>query len=71
MARRRRTIRLRPKAPARERKRKQRRRRSARAHHRPELIGLALAALGLFLATRAVPGLERRLRRLRDGVRDA
>src|SRR5450432_1735863 len=51
MARRRRTVKLRPKAPARERKRRQRRKRSSRAHHRPELLGLALASLGLFLAT--------------------
>jgi DNA segregation ATPase FtsK/SpoIIIE, S-DNA-T family len=50
MARRKRRVKLRPKAPARERKRKQQRRRST-AHHRPELIGLFLVALGLFLAS--------------------
>src|SRR5262245_36454941 len=48
MARRRRKVRLRRKSPARVRKQKQRRR--TRSHHRPELIGLGLAALGLFLA---------------------
>ena len=39
---------LRPRTPSRVRKRSARTRRS---HHHPELIGLGLAALGLFLAT--------------------
>ena len=52
MARRRRTVKLRPKSPSRVRKQKQRRKKAAgRSHHRPELIGLALTALGLFLAS--------------------
>jgi DNA segregation ATPase FtsK/SpoIIIE, S-DNA-T family len=41
---------LRPRTPARVKKRSKRRR-AARAHHHPELIGLVLAALGLFLAS--------------------
>jgi DNA segregation ATPase FtsK/SpoIIIE, S-DNA-T family len=51
MARRRRTVRLRPKSPARVRKRKRRRAAPARSYQRPELLGLALVALGLFLAS--------------------
>ncbi|HZQ02499.1 MAG TPA: DNA translocase FtsK [Gaiellaceae bacterium] len=47
MARKKRTIRLRPRKPARLRKRK---RRGARSHHHPELAGLATCALGVFLA---------------------
>ncbi len=42
-----RTVKLRPKAPSRVRRRK---RRAARSHHHPELIGLAVCALGVFLA---------------------
>ena len=49
MARRKPKRRLRPKTPARVRKRKQRTR--SRSHHRPELAGLGLAALGLLLAS--------------------
>ena len=49
MARRKPKRRLRPKTPARIRKRKQRTR--SRGHHRPELAGLGLAALGLLLAS--------------------
>jgi S-DNA-T family DNA segregation ATPase FtsK/SpoIIIE len=50
MARKKRTSRLRPKSPSRIRKR---RRRAARAssHHHPELVGLGLLALGIFLGT--------------------
>jgi S-DNA-T family DNA segregation ATPase FtsK/SpoIIIE len=48
MAQKRRAKRLRPKTPARVRKRKRTRRGSA--HQHPELVGLGLAALGLFLA---------------------
>ena len=51
MARRRRTVKLRPKSPARVRKQKQRRKQPTRSHHRPELIGLGLVAFGLFLAS--------------------
>jgi S-DNA-T family DNA segregation ATPase FtsK/SpoIIIE len=47
MARKKRRSKLRPKTPARVRKR---RARTGRSHHHPELIGLGLAALGLFLA---------------------
>src|SRR3954451_6306450 len=51
MARRRRTVKLRPKSPARARQQKQRRKQPVRSHHRPELIGLGLVAFGLFLAS--------------------
>ena len=47
MARKKRTSKLRPKTPKRV---KRRRGRKPRGHQHPELIGLALAALGLFLA---------------------
>jgi S-DNA-T family DNA segregation ATPase FtsK/SpoIIIE len=50
MARKKRPAKLRPKTPARIRKRT-RRKRSVRAHHHPELVGLALLAFGLFMAT--------------------
>jgi S-DNA-T family DNA segregation ATPase FtsK/SpoIIIE len=49
MARKKRSTRLRPQTPARVRKKK-RARRHARGHQHPELIGLALAAFGVFLA---------------------
>src|SRR5437899_10086335 len=49
MARRKPKRRLRPKTPARVRKRARRTR--SRGHHRPELWGLGLAALGLLLAS--------------------
>ena len=39
---------------------------AARGHQHPELIGLGLAAFGLFMAQRALRGLERRLRRQGD-----
>ncbi len=51
MARKRRSTKLRPRTPARIRKRRSRKPRSAaplRSHHRPELLGLALFALGIF-----------------------
>ena len=49
MARRRKKSVLRPRVPARVRKAK--RSRKTRGHQHPELIGLVLASLGLFLAT--------------------
>jgi S-DNA-T family DNA segregation ATPase FtsK/SpoIIIE len=49
MARKKRPSKLRPKAPSRVKKQKQKRR--PRGHQHPELIGLGLVALGLFLAT--------------------
>jgi DNA segregation ATPase FtsK/SpoIIIE, S-DNA-T family len=49
MARRRKKRAVRPRAPARVRKAK--RTKKARGHQHPELVGLVLAALGLFLAT--------------------
>ena len=52
MARKRRTTKLRPKTPSRVKRRKPTRRGPrARAHQHPELIGLALAAVGIFLAS--------------------
>ena len=48
---------LRPRTPARVKKRTKPRR-PARAHHHPELIGLVLAALGLFLASLLYLGWE-------------
>jgi hypothetical protein len=50
MARRKRTSKLRPKVPSRIRRRK-RKRAATRSHHHPELIGLGLLALGIFLGT--------------------
>ncbi len=50
MAARKRQTKLRPKTPSRVKKRTSKRKR-ARSHHHPELIGLALAALGIFLGT--------------------
>jgi DNA segregation ATPase FtsK/SpoIIIE, S-DNA-T family len=47
MAQRKRTSKLRPKTPSRVKKR---RRRAAKSHHHPELIGLVICALGVFLA---------------------
>jgi S-DNA-T family DNA segregation ATPase FtsK/SpoIIIE len=49
MARRKRPSVVRPRSPARVRKRKRARR--TRGHHHPELIGLGLVALGVFLAS--------------------
>src|SRR5262245_34706481 len=50
MARKKRPARVRPKTPSRVKKRTQRRRSAARApHQHPELIGLGLIAVGLFL----------------------
>jgi DNA segregation ATPase FtsK/SpoIIIE, S-DNA-T family len=48
---------LRPRAPARVKKRIKRRR-EGRSHHHPELIGLGLAALGLFLGSLLLLGWE-------------
>ena len=50
MASRKRPARLRPKTPSRVKKRKRKTKR-ARGHQHPELVGLWLAALGLFLAS--------------------
>jgi S-DNA-T family DNA segregation ATPase FtsK/SpoIIIE len=47
MAPRKRTVKPRPKSPARVKTRK---RRKARSHHHPELLGLAICAIGVFLA---------------------
>jgi DNA segregation ATPase FtsK/SpoIIIE, S-DNA-T family len=49
MPRTKRTRKLRPRAPARVKKRKRKQR--VRSHHRPELAGLGLAALGVLLAS--------------------
>jgi DNA segregation ATPase FtsK/SpoIIIE, S-DNA-T family len=49
MARRRRVHKTSPKTPSRVKKRTTRRRRRARTHHYPELIGLALVGIGVFL----------------------
>jgi S-DNA-T family DNA segregation ATPase FtsK/SpoIIIE len=52
MARKKRRLKLRPRSPARLRRRKRERKRArVRSHHHPELIGLGLAAVGLFLAS--------------------
>jgi DNA segregation ATPase FtsK/SpoIIIE-like protein len=48
MARKKRPIKVRPKSPARVRKKTRRR---IRSHHHPELIGLGLAAFGLFMGS--------------------
>jgi S-DNA-T family DNA segregation ATPase FtsK/SpoIIIE len=56
MARKKRQSKLRPRKPARVKKKQPRR--PARAHHHPELVGLGLAALGLFLATLLYLGWE-------------
>src|SRR5262249_45308630 len=47
MARKKRPTKLRPKSPARIRKRKRKDR--VRGHHHPELVGLGMATLGVFL----------------------
>ena len=49
MARKRRSTKLRPKTPARVRKKKRVKRSGPRGHHHPELVGLGLFALGIFL----------------------
>jgi DNA segregation ATPase FtsK/SpoIIIE, S-DNA-T family len=51
MARRRKKRAVRPRVPARVKKTKTKRAKRARGHQHPELIGLFLAALGVFLAT--------------------
>ena len=48
MARKKRPSKVRPKSPARVRKKTRRR---SRSHHHPELIGLGLAAFGLFIGS--------------------
>jgi S-DNA-T family DNA segregation ATPase FtsK/SpoIIIE len=50
MAQRKRKARPRPKTPSRVKKRRRRARGEASTHHHPELIGLALVGLGVFLA---------------------
>jgi S-DNA-T family DNA segregation ATPase FtsK/SpoIIIE len=49
MARKRRSTKLRPKSPARVRRKKRAKRSGPRGHHHPELVGLGLVALGIFL----------------------
>jgi S-DNA-T family DNA segregation ATPase FtsK/SpoIIIE len=66
MARKRRSTRLRPRAPARVRKKKAKR---PRGHHHPELAGLGLVALGLFLASLLYLGWEGGV--VGEAVRDA
>src|SRR6185436_11406063 len=51
MARKKRPSKVRPKTPSRVKKRTPRTPRKARGHHHPELIGLGLAAFGLFMAS--------------------
>ena len=51
MARKRRSGKLRPRTPSRVRKQRRKRRVRSRGHHLPELAGLALAALGVLLAS--------------------
>src|SRR5438093_2213066 len=51
MARKRRRTRLRPKTPARVKKAKRTRAAATRSHHHPELWGLGLAVVGLFLGS--------------------
>jgi DNA segregation ATPase FtsK/SpoIIIE, S-DNA-T family len=51
MARKKRSVRPRPKTPSRVKKRTRRKAASAPAHQHPELIGLGLLAFGLFMAT--------------------
>jgi S-DNA-T family DNA segregation ATPase FtsK/SpoIIIE len=51
MARKKRPRKVRPKSPARIRKKTKTRRRSAASHQHPELIGLGLAAFGVFMAS--------------------
>ena len=58
MARKKRQSKLRRRKPARVRKKQKERRSGSRAHHHPELAGLGLAALGLFLATLLYLGWE-------------
>jgi DNA segregation ATPase FtsK/SpoIIIE, S-DNA-T family len=75
MARRKRSRKLRPRKPARIRKRRRVRGRSDtgfRSHHRSELIGLGLLALGIFLATVLYAGWNGGSAgdRLADGLRD-
>ena len=48
MARKKRPHKVRPKTPSRVKKRT---RKASRGHHHPELIGLGLAAFGLFMAS--------------------
>ncbi len=50
MPRKKRPRRLRPKTPSRVKKRTQRTKQRSRSHHRPELVGLGLGALGVLLA---------------------
>src|SRR5262245_49332152 len=49
MARKKRPTKLRPKSPARIRKRRRARKDRVRGHHYPELVGLGLGALGVFV----------------------
>jgi S-DNA-T family DNA segregation ATPase FtsK/SpoIIIE len=49
MARKKRPTKLRPRSPARIRKRKRAKKERPRGHHHPELVGLGMAALGVFV----------------------
>src|SRR5688500_18637710 len=63
---------LRPRTPARVRKRTTKRKRARAAHQHPELVGLALATSGLFLATLLYLGFEGGLAggKIEQGLRD-
>ena len=75
MARKKRPHKLRPRKPARVKKkpRAQKARSPARGHHHPELIGLGLGTLGLFLASLLYLGWEGGVvgEAVADGLRDA
>ena len=68
MAKRRTKRALRPRTPSRVKRRK--RASKQRSHHHPELIGLGLTAVGLFLADARLSGLGGRPRRRLDRRRD-
>src|SRR3954468_21680161 len=57
MAQRKRTAKPRPRVPARVKKRRPKRK-AVRSHHHPELVGLAILALGVFIACVLWFGLE-------------
>jgi S-DNA-T family DNA segregation ATPase FtsK/SpoIIIE len=63
---------LRPRTPSRVKKRAARRKKAVRAHQHPELVGLGLTALGLFLATLLYLGWEGGIvgEKIEGGLRD-
>jgi S-DNA-T family DNA segregation ATPase FtsK/SpoIIIE len=71
MARKKRPLKLRPKTPSRVKRKKQKRR--PRGHQHPELVGLGLVALGVFLGTLLYLGWEGGVvgARIADWTRDA